>query len=386
MKSTHPPNVVILCYHRVCEGNQWMNPRIFEQQLQLIADITTPVGLGEAADLIRNGGSRPKTACCITFDDGWADNVEIALPLLKKYGLSATLFASSGFIDAADPSLGPRSGDMQAIGATFARARRSAQFSTWDELRAAQETGVFQIEAHGHDHVPYFGHSSVQTIFDGTYRDSLHAWTLFAATGDERIGTPIYGPMSVLGGPRYYDNPNIRQFMQAAWLQTRERPLALSRSVAAIMQVSRHAEYQGKFQSLDEWKIAARNDLQACLDKFEHHLGRRPAFLAWPFGWWRNEGLEIAAELGLRDTATIDVTDLRPVPRSQPLPRVFAPSSVSDLQIILERGPGEYNKVVQRRHLPMRMLGKTSNLMISLLSYLPLGMLVGRSMPTVKAT
>jgi peptidoglycan/xylan/chitin deacetylase (PgdA/CDA1 family) len=41
----------------------------------------------------------PARAACITFDDGYADNEQIALPILKRLGLPATFFVSTGFSD-----------------------------------------------------------------------------------------------------------------------------------------------------------------------------------------------------------------------------------------------------------------------------------------------
>ena len=47
---------------------------------------------------------RPKAACpsaplAITFDDGYADNHDIAMPILRAHGLSATFFIATGFLD-----------------------------------------------------------------------------------------------------------------------------------------------------------------------------------------------------------------------------------------------------------------------------------------------
>ena len=44
-------------------------------------------------------GSLPARAACITFDDGYADNFHVAMPILAGHGLTATFFISTGFLD-----------------------------------------------------------------------------------------------------------------------------------------------------------------------------------------------------------------------------------------------------------------------------------------------
>lgn len=43
--------------------------------------------------------SLPERAAAITFDDGYADNYSVALPILKKHGLQATFFIATGFLN-----------------------------------------------------------------------------------------------------------------------------------------------------------------------------------------------------------------------------------------------------------------------------------------------
>ncbi len=53
--------------------------------------------LGEAVRRSQRGDLPPRTVC-ITFDDGYRDNVDIALPMLQKYGLHATFFIATGYL------------------------------------------------------------------------------------------------------------------------------------------------------------------------------------------------------------------------------------------------------------------------------------------------
>src|SRR5450830_356910 len=93
----------ILIYHRVLARPDPLFPgevfaRQFEQQLRLLKTFFRPLPLPLALQRLQDG-SLPPRAACITFDDGYADNVQIALPLLQKHGLHATFFIASGYMD-----------------------------------------------------------------------------------------------------------------------------------------------------------------------------------------------------------------------------------------------------------------------------------------------
>lgn len=93
----------ILIYHRILAQRDPLFPgqvdaRMFDRQLSLLKRFFLVFPLAEAARRLHDG-TLPPNAACITFDDGYADNAEIALPLLMRHGLSACFFISSGYLD-----------------------------------------------------------------------------------------------------------------------------------------------------------------------------------------------------------------------------------------------------------------------------------------------
>jgi peptidoglycan/xylan/chitin deacetylase (PgdA/CDA1 family) len=101
-------STVILTYHRVLEkwdpALDYSQPGMvvtiptFERQLAFLVRHFEIVPLGALLD--GEAGRRPlrRPRCVITFDDGWRDNYELALPILRRHGLPATIFLTTGFI------------------------------------------------------------------------------------------------------------------------------------------------------------------------------------------------------------------------------------------------------------------------------------------------
>ena len=92
----HPAAPAILMYHRVANEtfDPWrlaVTPEVFAEQLAWLARHRTVLGLGEFVEL-RRGRKLPRTAIALTFDDGYACTAEVAAPMLKEAGMSATIF------------------------------------------------------------------------------------------------------------------------------------------------------------------------------------------------------------------------------------------------------------------------------------------------------
>ncbi|HEU5087479.1 MAG TPA: polysaccharide deacetylase family protein [Roseiflexaceae bacterium] len=94
---------LILLYHRVADlaCDPWamaVSPHRFEQHMRLLQQVAYPVSLATLVEGLQQR-QLPKRAVAITFDDGYADNLEHARPVLARYGLPATVFVPTCAID-----------------------------------------------------------------------------------------------------------------------------------------------------------------------------------------------------------------------------------------------------------------------------------------------
>jgi peptidoglycan/xylan/chitin deacetylase (PgdA/CDA1 family) len=97
------PRLSILIYHRVLTQQdplfpQEIDAQDFDLQMRLLKACFNIVPLSDAIRCLRHENLPPRAAC-ITFDDGYADNAEVALPILQKYGIPATFFIATGFLN-----------------------------------------------------------------------------------------------------------------------------------------------------------------------------------------------------------------------------------------------------------------------------------------------
>lgn len=73
--------------------------RGFDRQLALISRFATVLRLPDVADLLAAGEPLPPRTVVLTFDDGYQDSLDAAVPSLQRYGLPATFFLVPGFLD-----------------------------------------------------------------------------------------------------------------------------------------------------------------------------------------------------------------------------------------------------------------------------------------------
>lgn len=95
----------VLMYHHVAdvERDPWglaVSPAHFAEHLEVLRASGRPLLTQEGLEAALRTERLPRRAVVVTFDDGYADNAELALPALERADVPATVFVSTGAIDA----------------------------------------------------------------------------------------------------------------------------------------------------------------------------------------------------------------------------------------------------------------------------------------------
>lgn len=130
--------LLVLGWHNVT--STWFFPSApgaaiagLRRQIALLRRVGNIVPLEPALDDLAAGRPLPARAIALTFDDGYRDNLEVALPMLKLMGTPATFFLVPGLLDRSVTAW------WELVGWAFARATRRP--SAWRGLALPVTSG-----------------------------------------------------------------------------------------------------------------------------------------------------------------------------------------------------------------------------------------------------
>jgi peptidoglycan/xylan/chitin deacetylase (PgdA/CDA1 family) len=149
------PSACVLVYHRISPVrvaerrlDDWnVTPASLEQHVASLVETSEFVFVGDLQDRLRrpmNG----KTLVCLTFDDGYRNFHDEALPILRRYHAKATLFVVSGYVGSADPMPFDRWG-MRHASTTPPVAWQPL---SWNALEECAKSGLVEVGGHSHTH------------------------------------------------------------------------------------------------------------------------------------------------------------------------------------------------------------------------------------------
>jgi peptidoglycan/xylan/chitin deacetylase (PgdA/CDA1 family) len=179
----------ILMYHKVNDLPE--NPTtvpvgVFDDQLTLLADLGyNVVGLDAVLDHYAFGAPLPEKAVLITFDDGYRDTLENALPVLQKHGHPAVAFIPVAYMEDETP--------LPHEARLVERGVRNRTLD-WGLMRELDQSGV-RVESHGIAHRP---------LAEVTLDEAVREIAVSKLKLEEKLGRPVRAYAYVKGSEAHF--------------------------------------------------------------------------------------------------------------------------------------------------------------------------------------
>ena len=129
--------VVVLCYHSVHPTKHFSSatPELFAQQITWLKNNCRLIRFSEALHQTRVSQKDDVPFVAVTFDDGYADNYDFAVPVLTTHEVPATFFLTVGLIER-EPRVVERFRQQRA--GTY----EDVEPLTWDQVLRMREAGM----------------------------------------------------------------------------------------------------------------------------------------------------------------------------------------------------------------------------------------------------
>jgi peptidoglycan/xylan/chitin deacetylase (PgdA/CDA1 family) len=188
--------IPILLYHSISRDasvkfRPWaVSPETFDAHMRhLREEGYRSLTVTQYARAVSTGGPLPERPVIVTFDDGFADFHETALPVMQRHAIACTLYISTGFIGQTSRWL-----ERQGEG--------SRPMLTWTQVLAVAESGV---ECGGHT----VSHPQLDTLPADRAREEIALSKLALET---RLGRPV----ETFAYPHGYHGRTVRSLVQEA--------------------------------------------------------------------------------------------------------------------------------------------------------------------------
>jgi peptidoglycan/xylan/chitin deacetylase (PgdA/CDA1 family) len=286
---------VILLYHQIARRNPDVHclavpPDVFRAQIEYLTRCWHPMDLGDMAEAAVNG-EVPEGGIALTFDDGYVDNLECAVPILAEFKVPATFFLTTERLDH------PRTYWWDSLEAILLGSDRPAPAVT---LRIDGKARIFST-AHWHE---------------------------------RRAAHDILYPILKSSPPAVRDDL-LRQLAMAARVTPSPvggRPLLAEeiKTVATMPSVSlgAHGVHHLSLPGLKGEQL--HQEVFECRTALERTAGQSLSLFAYPFGDVSPETAEMVRAADYQFAVTSDPRPLGPREHPLRLPRLKPPTSAGD--------------------------------------------------------
>jgi peptidoglycan/xylan/chitin deacetylase (PgdA/CDA1 family) len=268
---------------------------VFRRICSMLAKEYRVISLADLVEARSQGSGLPSNSVVITFDDGYASNYELAFPILREFGLHATIFVTTGFLDGVEMFWFQR--------ADLALGRTKKELLDWKingrKLR----------------------------LYLGTYELRKQSLMKLLPELKELPDTDLLSEIDRLEAALEVSAPSFDD------LPTAMRPMTWE--MASEMSLSGHVDIGGHTHT---HPILARCDVMAmraeiatCRDRIHAEIGELPLAFAYPNGGtddFTRETLMLVREAGFKAACTTVSGRVHDTVSMHQLPRYGSPESV----------------------------------------------------------
>lgn len=237
-------------------------------------------------DLLSEKYDAARPFAVFTFDDGFRDNLKLALPLMQKYNARGTIFINPAYFTKEPEEKTPYG------------------FLTREEWKASSDSGVFDLQAHTMTHEFIFSSDKVVDVYTKDkfqkyywlswmlFPEAVHEWDSRAESYRDRIpeGYPIFEYTRRLSAPAFVPNPAFVAAAVEAY-QNGERNLEVLGALA---------RQDGVLESREDFLALAESYLADCKRILEDATGKTVHTVCFPGGGYTDEVLDFARRAGYR--------------------------------------------------------------------------------------
>lgn len=261
----------------------------------------------------------------LTFDDGYLDNWVYVYPVLKKYGLKATIFITPEFVDSENtvrPCVQPGSVQDENHDA----ATCCVGFLSWQEMREMESSGLVDMQSHALTHTWYYkGPRIVDFWHPGSATEpGGPVWLLWnkfpelkpyylteARKYESKIsyGTPIYEHEGALITRIYYPdednlNDNLLDYVSGHggkdFFCCEDWHHRLKQIVDDYRKSKKVKLESGQYESKEDYLKRVRYELSESKRIIEKNLNKTAKAICWPGGGVTEEIVDISRSVGYK--------------------------------------------------------------------------------------
>ncbi len=314
-RSLKKGDIPIFVYHDI-------NHESFRRDLQFLRDNCYQT-LTTREFIEYNEKNRNDRAVLLTFDDARRNFWQETFPLLTEFGAKATLFVPTHWIRSQNNT------------SKSVPCQSTNLFMTWDQLRICAQSGLVDVQSHGHRHALVYTSSRLITFASprNLKHIDLFDWPMrhennFDVLGYPPPGTPIYTAAPLLSSYcRMIENEEISQACRnAVRKQGEEDFFSQPKWMDCLHRI--HNDMQDRsckhaFITQEHFRALVYSEFQLSRDIFMEELKTPPRYLAFPWMLGSDLAMQYSADSGIEALFGVGLDYSRIKNEAGPLPAFY---------------------------------------------------------------